>query len=164
MGRERVKYHKAKMLAEEGLSINYVDSHHNFNSRSTAGRQGYSNSGNSPQRGKPQNFKRGSKMQDAIQKEIQFLSKGKNVNSSGDLIVPVHRIPEHVKRNKYFNPKNYILPEKYSALRKMAETNVARRFEERHKKASNTRKYRRKVENKQRRTNIMIEPRRDHYS
>ena len=56
------------------------------------------------------------------------------MNASGDLIVPVNRIPEHVKRNKYFNPRNYILPEKFSAIKKMAEANVARRFEERHKK------------------------------
>ena len=97
----------------------------------------------------------------AIQRELEFLCRNRNLGSDGKLIVPVNKIPERVRHSKNFNPKNYLQPEKYSSVRKMAEANVAKRWEERHKKASNTRKYRRKVENKQRRTNILIEPYRE---
>ena len=164
MDREKIKYHKAKKLAREGLSLNYIDVNSSVSVSPVYSNNFPRNNGYKSDRQNRQKFHKPDKTDRksaAIQREFEFLCRGRNLGSNGKLIVPMNKIPDRVRHSKNFNPKNYVQPEKYSSVRKMAEANVTKRWEERHKKASNTRKYRRKVENKQRRTNILIEPYRE---
>ena len=170
MDRERLKNHKARQLAAEGLSLNYIqeNSKQKFNKPNYSKPNNISNSerANSSNKNdsniKIQNFtkKKNKNNKDAVKNEAAFLLKNKNIDSSGKLIIPVEKIPDHLKRSPNFNPRNYVSKERYREVIKMAESNVNQRASERHKKAANTRKYRRKVANKNRRMNTLIEPHR----
>ena len=176
MDREKLKSHKAKQLAAEGLSLNYIQHKPNFNQHQKPKELNFKRNQNFTHKPKvvgarftrnhgSNNRNRDSKnssnrREDAVRKESTFLVKNKNVNSSGKLIIPLDEIPGHLKNNPQFNPRDYVPKQRYREIIKMAESNVKRRNAAQHKKAANTRKYRRKVDNKNRRTNILIEPRR----
>ena len=144
--REALKAFKAKSLASEGLSLSFID-----NRGGAADRRHERSSKSMPKRG------------NKIQEEVKYLTKNRNVDKNGNLIVAVKDMPKHLVERAGFNPKNYVDKAKYRDINRMARANVDRRNRERAKAAQNKRKYRRKVENKYRRTNTLIEPSRDSY-
>ena len=155
MGKERIKYHKARKLASEGLSLNFIEDHQ-YNKSQYSQKNHQNSRKNSSYKSKNKQ----SRYEVRVQKEFEFLARNKNVKPGGGLIVPEDKIPEKVKRLPNFNPRNYLAHKDYIAVRKMAISNVEKRSQESHKKAANTRKYKRKCENKNRRENVLIEPNR----
>ena len=116
MDREKLKSHKARQLAAEGLNLNYIQ-------QQPAKQQNYSQSA-------PKQFKKtaimphisrpryqdsrakghnnkSQKHRDAVRKESAFLLKNKNVSASGKLIVPIDKIPASLKKKPNFNARTY---------------------------------------------------------
>jgi len=154
MNKEHIKYHKAKKLAMEGLTLNYINTDpreklfgKDFSGSSKSKREDFGKkSFSKPLNSRNSNHLSGDKLSRrdaAIKKEVDFLIRSRSKNY----------------RNRD-GKREYLNAKEFAEVRKMAEHNVQKRFEEQHKKAANTRKYKRKVENKQRRTNVLIEPRR----
>ena len=146
MKREKLKAFKAKSLAQEGLSLNYIDSRGSNNSRR-------------PVR-VPQKAPKG---RSRIQEEVKYLTKDRNVDKNGNLIVPVKDMPKHLTQRADFNPRNYVDKSTYQSVLRMARAKTDRRSAEKAKAAQNKRKYRRRVDNKYRRTNTLIEPSRESF-
>ena len=173
MRSEMLKAYKAKALAKEGLSLNYISESSNRQPRRPKER---SSTWSSQQSGRPvysknsannryhQNSKKPekkpSKLGSEIKEELQFLLRNKNVGPGGRLIVPTDKIPDFIRKAPGFDARNYVSKDGYAQVRKMAEANVKRKHENKKKKTKNTRRYRRVTENKYRRNNTLIEPQR----
>jgi hypothetical protein len=115
----------------------------------------------------PRNFKEGPNRNPAqkneLRREIELLSRNKNVLPNGKLKFGPTQIPENVKNGKDFSIKNYLPPKEFSHMISMAKANISQRKSDRATKATKTRQHKRRRDNKQRRTNVMIEPDRCNY-
>ena len=171
MKKEKLKSFKARALAKDGLSLNFISDVQN---KPSGSRPRHKPSLWAPKPYRPmqdnnthrsvksfQNpIKNISKLETQIRQEHQFLVQNRNVGPDGKLIIPLDRIPHGLKTRPGFDARNYVSKETYRQVMEMAKANVSRRKEQNNKKSKNQRRYRRMAENKHRRNNTLVEPQR----